>query len=128
MFDTVPREISYAIYADDCTIWTQGHQIRDLFQAIQSALQLVGNWSLDNGFIFSAEKSYGVLFRRGLRRVDLTSFPTLIIHDEPIPMAERVKYLGVWLDDKLNLSAHIKCIKARTAKRLASRAVAGGGS
>ena len=128
LFDVIPREVSCAIYADDCTIWVQGSRLPRLFQSLQRALQSVGQWSLDNGFIFSAEKSKGVLFRRSLRRVDLQSFPTLCIRDAPITMVDHVKYLGVCLDDKLNLGVHIKYTKARAVKRIAlMKCIAGKG-
>ena len=43
----------------------------------------------------------------------------LSINDAPIAMVEHVKYLGVCLDDKLNLGVHIKYTKARAVKRIA---------
>ena len=118
LFDNVPNRISYAIYADDCTIWAQGRELPILFNDIQEALNKVGEWSNDNGFTFSAEKSCAVLFRRGLKRVDPGSLPTLHINDESINVADRVKYLGVWLDAKLNLGAHVEYTKARALKRM----------
>ena len=128
LFDVIPRDVSCAIYADDCTIWTQGGQLHRLFRRLQRALQSVGQWSRDNGFVFSAEKSQGVLFRRSLRRVDLASLPQLSLNDTPIAMAECVKYLGVWLDAKLSLGVHIKYTKARAVKRIALlKSIAGKG-
>ena len=67
---------------------------------------------------FSADKSRAVLFRRSLRRVDVGLYPTLRINGNPIPMTERVKYLGVWLDDKLNLRAHVEYTKAKALQRI----------
>ena len=67
------------MYADDVTIWTQGRQIAGLFAGIQQALIGVGDWARNKGFLFSAEKSNAVLFRRSLRRVDVGTFPTLVI-------------------------------------------------
>ena len=95
MFDIIPRGIHCAIYADDCTIWTQGRHLATLFQHIQQALNKVGEWSAECGFAFSGEKSRAILFRRGLKRVDVGSFPTLRVNDEPITVANSVKYLGV---------------------------------
>ena len=119
MFDEIPRPVSYAIYADDCTIWTQGRQVPQLFRYIQMALNVVGKWARKNGFRFSAEKSTAVLFRRGLKRIDMTTLPTLSINADRIPFDEQVRYLGVWLDSKLNLRAHVAYTKAKAMKRVA---------
>ena len=118
MFTDVSRRISYAIYADDCTIWSQGRDLQTLYKDIQQALNEVGRWARMNGFTFSADKSRAVLFRRSLRRVDVGLYPTLRINGNPIPMTERVKYLGVWLDDKLNLRAHVVYTKAKALQRI----------
>ena len=119
MFNDIPRGVSYAIYADDCTIWTQGRQLSQLFHKSQQALHAVGEWALNNGFSFSAEKSTAVMFRRGLKHVDLESYPTLVINNATIPFPEQVRYLGVLLDSKLNLRAHVEYTKARAQKRIA---------
>ena len=86
MFTGVSRRISYAIYADDCTIWSQGRDLQTLYKDIQQALNEVGRWARMNGFTFSADKSRAVLFRRSLRRVDVGLYPTLRINSNPIPM------------------------------------------
>ena len=119
MLDSIPSGVSYALYADDVTIWTQGRQIAGLFAGIQQALNGVGDWARNNGFLFSAEKSNAVLFRRSLRRVDVGTFPTLVINDAPIQFADRVRYLGVWLDSKLSLSTHVHYTRARALQRMA---------
>ena len=119
VFDTVPRGISYAIYADDCTLWAQGRNIPVLFQTVQRALNEVGQWSLDHGFTFSAGKSTAIIFRRCLKRLDPASLPLLSISGDPIDMSDCVKYLGVLLDAKLNMGAHVRYTKARALKRIA---------
>ena len=58
IFDSIPRGISCAIYADDCALWVQGRQVLNLFQDIQHTLREVGEWSIRNGFTFSAEKNH----------------------------------------------------------------------
>ena len=115
----IPRRVSIAIYADDCTIWVQGRNIPGLFRQIQQALNRIGEWSLQYGFTFSASKSKAVLFRRGRRRLDLNTLPLLKLNNETIPLEEHVKYLGIILDSRLNLSAHLDYIKGKAGKRLA---------
>ena len=113
IFDTLPHGIPYAIYADDCTLWAQETHAQNLFQRIQDALKEVGKWSRINGFTFSPEKSSAILFRRGLRRLDMASLPMIALNNVPITVTDCVKYLDVWFDSKLNLHAHVEYTKAR---------------
>lgn len=48
----------------------------------------------------------------------MESLPTLTLNNVPITMTDRVKYLGVWFDSKLNLGAHVEYTKARALKRM----------
>ena len=116
--DVIPRGVSIAIYADDCTLWVQGMNIAMLYQKLQRALNRVGDWSALHGFTFSPTKSNAILFRRGLRHVDLGHLPILKLNNVQIPLVAQVKYLGVILDSKLNLAAHMDYTKARAQKRL----------
>ncbi|XP_043219624.1 uncharacterized protein LOC122380493 isoform X1 [Amphibalanus amphitrite] len=117
--DVLPPGVSYAIYADDVTIWVQGRRIPKLFRKLQDALNNIGEWASGTGFTFSSTKSNAILFRRGLRRVDLSVFPPLCINNDPIPIVDEVKYLGVILDSRMNLHSHVEYIKSRVQKRMA---------
>ena len=118
IMDVIPPSVSIAVYADDCVIWAQGRRIHLLFQKLQRALNRIANWSIVNGFTFSPAKSHAILFRRGLRHVDLGQFTTLTLNDAPIPIVDQVKYLGVLLDSKLNLCSHIEYTKGRAQQRM----------
>ena len=118
VFDDLSPGISKAIYADDCAIWAQGRDIPNLFATIQRALNRLQEWSDNNGLTFSAIKSKALLFRRGVRRVQMVNLPSLVIGNENIPLVEQVKYLGVLLDTKLNFISHVEYIKSRAVKRM----------
>ena len=118
LIEDIPQNVSTAIYADDCTIWAQGRHITQVFRKVQTALSRIGTWSEQNGFIFSPSKTSAVLFRRGLKRVDRRQIPTLHLLNRPISLVDQVRYLGVILDSKLNLNAHVEHIKGRAQQRL----------
>ena len=84
LMDVIPRDVSAAIYADDCTIWAQGRTKPLVFQKIQRALTRIGEWAVLNGFLFSSAKSNAILFRRDLKRVDPRQYPTLKLDDQPL--------------------------------------------
>ena len=113
LMDVIPRDVSAAIYADDCTIWTQGRTIPLVFQKIQRALTRIGEWAVLNGFLFSSAKSNAILFRRGLKRVDPRQYPTLKLDGQPTALVDQVRYLGVILDSELNLNSHVEYVNPR---------------
>ena len=118
LLDDIPQGISYAVYADDVTIWAQGKHIPTLFQKLQRALDRIGDWASRNGFTFSSAKSNAVLFRRNLKRLDPMTIPDLRLGGEAISLVDQVKYLGVILDSKLNLHAHVEYMKSRAQQRI----------
>ena len=116
--DVLPPGVSYAIYADDVTIWVQGRRVPHLYRKLQRALNCIGEWASSTGFAFSPAKSSAILFRRSLRRVDTALCPPLCINNNAIPMVEEVKYLGVILDSRLNLHSHVEYVKSRVQQRM----------
>ena len=127
--DSIPRELCHAIYADDCTIWIQGQNVQNLFDDVQQTLTLITKWSKEQGFTFSAPKTTAILFRQGLRHIDESHLPTLMLGNERINKTNCVKYLGVMLDDKLNLKTHVDYVKSRAIRRLSIlKCIAGKGN
>ena len=116
--DVLPPGVSYAIYADDVTLWVQGRRVPHLYRKLQRALDCVGEWASVTGFAFSPAKSSAILFRRSLRRVDADLCPPLRINNNAIPMVEEVKYLGVILDSRLNLHSLVEYVKSRVQQRM----------
>ena len=79
IFDNIPDYISYAIYADDCTMWIQGRNLTDLVQTMQTALHDVTEWCRKWGFVFTPSKCTAVVFRRFMRANEMQNIPPLTL-------------------------------------------------
>ena len=118
IFDGMSDAFSYALYADDCALWIQGRHFPQLARDMQNALDLLVEWADTWGFTFAPAKCNAVIFRRYMKRSELHNIPQLKIKGEVIAYSDHVKFLGVYLDSKLNMNKHVQYIRARALKRL----------
>ena len=118
IFDELPDTFSYAMYADDCAVWTQGRHVPALVNEMQKALVSLVEWSDKWGFTFAPAKCTAVMFGRYMKRAEARSISPLTIKGEPIAYSDSVKFLGVYLDSKLNMNKHVQYVRARAIKRL----------
>ncbi|GBM47586.1 hypothetical protein AVEN_77026-1, partial [Araneus ventricosus] len=75
---------------------------------------LVG-WCEQNGHTISAVKSSCVHF---CRKRSLHPDPTLYVHNQPIPVVSKARFLGVIFDSKLTFLPHILDLRKRCEKAL----------
>ena len=61
--------VSYAIYADDVTLWVQGRRVPHLYRKLQRALDCISERASSTDFACLPVKSSAILFRCSLRRV-----------------------------------------------------------
>ena len=87
---------------------------------LQRCLNKLQHWADTNGFKFSTSKTVCVHFCH-LRK--LHPDPQLLLYGNPIPVVEKVKFLGIIFDRKLSFLPHLhylknKCIKALNLLRV----------
>lgn len=105
----------YSLYADDSAIWTSSADARRAFGTLQLALDRLSQWSRKNGLYFSAHKSATVLFSAHRHPTPATA---LTINGSDIPYVRSFKFLGLVLDNKLNMNLHIEHLKTKCTKRI----------
>ena len=115
LFDTVPPNISYSLFADDCAIWCTDSDSEQSIPRLQQALDRIDQWSKKNGFIFSPTKSAVVTFTKNSRMREASD---LHISGHVVPRLDSFKFLGVVLDSRLTMVKHVEHIKAKCSKRL----------
>jgi hypothetical protein len=92
-------------YADDIVIIVHGkfaHTVRELMQA---ALNMVENWTANEGLSISSHKTAVVPFTN---RRKLEGLGPLTLHGMQLQMLQEVKYLGVTLDSNLSWNQHVQ--------------------
>ena len=101
-------------YADDFCIYTQNKNYDRGITDIATAFQKTSDWSRNNGFEISPEKSSLVVFSR--HNTPNTNF--VVLNDTQVAFRKEVKYLGVILDKKLSWKNHIDNLTTRCEKGL----------
>lgn len=114
MFRSCPPEVSYSIYADDCSLWIRGADVAACARSIQLALDAVGRWSRAWGLTFSTSKSKAMLFTR---RRSFTP-PPLTLYGTPLSYTNTHRFLGITLDRGYTFRPHITALRDRCVRDL----------
>ena len=112
-------------FVDDFTAWRTGPTRSETTKTLQSeVLRRAAEWARESGASFEVDKTAFIHFDR--RRAESETSPPLRFLDKNIEARDEVKILGVILDAKLNMKAHIdRVVQAATKKCLAIRRLRG---
>ena len=97
-------EFSTTLFADDTYLVRADNNLLRLEHKVNFQLQLVDKWLRKNKLTLNLSKTTYLLFNKQ-PLVPISSKFNLFITQK-----NSVKYLGVWIDDKLNWSAHIHAL------------------
>ena len=102
-----------SLYADDTAVYYESGDILETQLMLQQDMELINNWMRVNKLSLNVKKSKSMLFSR--RRADIDAKLEIVVDDVMFKQVESFKYLGLYLDPKLNFNQHIKntCAKAR---------------
>jgi ribonuclease P/MRP protein subunit RPP40 len=102
------------MYADDATASATGSTRPEVEVRLNTVMCKIEEWSVRNKILVSVEKSEVMLFHPS----NLEGFELDVkLHDKPIKQVTSFKYLGVWLDSKLNYNDHFE----KVCKKMLSR-------
>ncbi|KPJ09191.1 RNA-directed DNA polymerase from mobile element jockey [Papilio machaon] len=109
-------------YADDIALYHSSGSVEEISCRINSALYYLGQWLSDHGLSLSVGKCQAVVFTR---KRSLPSFQ-FSIEDQLIHLSDKIKFLGIYLDNRLSGIAHSEHIIKKCEKGInVIRAVAG---
>ena len=115
LFDTIPPNINYSLFADDCSRWCSDKESQHSVPRLQQALGQIENWARKNGCIFSPTKSAVITFTKNNR---MRQSSELRLAGHVIPRVNSFKFLGIVLDPRLSMTKHVAYIKSKCSKRL----------
>jgi len=103
------------LFADDTTIYKSSKDLNQLFELINSDLNIATEWFYSNQLSLNTNKTHYVLF--SLKKASTTG---LHIHlaGTVIEGKEHVKFLGIIVDEKLSWKYHIDYVKTRLISAL----------
>lgn len=112
-----PRNCQLALYADDTSCYTSSHRLDTIHRRLQLALLQLNTYFRRWKLKVNETKTESIVFTN--RRKTQPS-KKLHLNGIDIPWSNRVKYLGVLLNSRLNFSCHIDYVISKALKGLFS--------
>ena len=101
------------LFADDTNFLCSGDDLFELCEIICLELEKLSIWFAVNKLSLNVEKTNFMIFAKYNNNYDNLH---LCIKDELIKRVHHTKFLGVYIDEKLNWKYHINCIATKLAK------------
>ena len=113
LFVEIENQKSVLMYADDTLLINNGKTVQEYMENSQKSLNIVSKWCDLNKMSINICKAKFMLIAPGNNDNNILS--KLYIKDTKLSQVHVYEYLGVHIDDKLTMSAHIDkvCIDMR---------------
>lgn len=98
-------------FADDLLIFFDAHNSRQIKNAFETVKRFLANWLRSAGLSLSLEKTTAMQFSG-----EKIAMSELKLMGHVLTNADEMKYLGVMLNSRLNLRAHIEYLQKKLAK------------
>jgi hypothetical protein len=111
--DDALRDIAFASYADDVSLWASARPSQCAVARVQSALRVIECWSMKWRLAINPSKCEALTLAY-MPRVNFNNFH-LYIDSAEIRFTDSFKYLGVWISPRLGWAKHIDHISKKCA-------------
>ena len=108
------------LFADDTNIFLEGKNIDDLVKQMNLELSKIVMWLEVNRLSLNIKKTHFMRFATGNHSIHKYNEinQDIKINNIPIDRVHSTKFLGVYIDSKLNWSEHIKYIRGKISKSI----------
>jgi len=103
-------------FADDLIITCEGTNLLEMGRSMQERIEQVLSWGTAHGLQFSAPKTQAIVFHNRRGKGCKFTKPKIYMNGEEIEYSENVKYLGIWLNQRLSWTHHIKQVQQKAIK------------
>ena len=103
----------FTLFADDTSLTFSGVNYDTMVEEANSDLELVYYWTINNRLKLNAEKTSTMLFTN---RTESVTGSRLSLCGADLPYSLSFKFLGVFVDSKLNYSVHVESLCSKLAK------------
>ena len=115
----LPSTLSYCkaiLFVDDTTIYKSHKNLRYLQWCVHEELKQLLDWFRANKLTLNLNKSCCMLFiPHTLHQLKFD----LMVENVEIPIVNCTKFLGVWIDDKLNWRKHVNTLVLKIKRNIA---------
>ena len=111
--------VSTDLYADDTTLYDIQDSVEQIESNLQTAVNKLHIWCQNNGMIHNSAKTKVMLVTTNQKRQRLNNDKLdLNFNNEPLTMITNEKILGVYVDNNLTWSEHIKRLTRKIASSI----------
>ena len=103
------------LFADDTMMYMSHSNLNYINYCIEQDLQIVADWFKANSLTLNLSKSVAMMFKPKNAVGKITS---LQIKQLTLPLVKETKFLGVWLDDELNVTSHLNRLSAKIKRNV----------
>lgn len=104
------------LFADDTTLYISATDIKYLYRVANQDLEALTEWFRSNKLSLNVGKTHYVLFTHNY--IQIPENQNITIGNEIIERKETVKFLGMYIDSKLEWHDHIKYVKNKISSSL----------
>ena len=101
------------LFADDTNLFTSGKVLSDLITKVNEELSNISVWLKVNKLSLNVKKTHFLIFSNKREKFDTVE---ITIDDKVINQEHSTKFLGVFIDDKLNWKRHIEHISKKLSR------------
>ena len=114
---SLPRNnaLMCSLYVDDLQVGLRGNDLRQIGQTLQTTLNGLHKWTMENGFKFSIAKTNIVHYTK---IPGIHNLPDLRLGNELLVYKDCAKFLGLQFDKKLTWTPHLSKLKNECQKLL----------
>ena len=109
---SVSKNSSLVLFADDTNIFFSSNNKQLLEKTVNTELTLYSDWFAANKLSLNISKTNYMAFNMNKSNYDFN----ITINNQPITVAENVKFLGVYIDPNLTWHCHISHLCSQVAK------------
>ena len=109
----VSKLANYIFYADDANIIITADNYDDLRSNVNTVLQKINNWVINNGLKLNINKTKYMMFTN---RRNIANELNISLNGKKIEYTDRERFLGVILDSNLTWSSHINLLSSKLSQ------------
>lgn len=106
---------SMIMYADDISVTYKSKSVEDLQNQMRTDVKKINSWMETNLLKINETKTKYIIFETRNKKIDVTSC-VVSLNGHIIEQVSYFKYLGLWIDKRLNWEHHISTIKDKIRK------------
>ena len=110
----VCKKSSPYLFADDTNLFVNGNNLEDMVNSLNHELHDISLWLKVNKLSLNIKKTHYMVFTS--TRKNITDPLDISIDGCCIDKVQYTKFLGVYIDDKLNWKKHISCISGKVSR------------